>query len=544
MPHSSPLMHAMSGNHSGRVLLLGFLEQGNLGIGYLSASLQKLGIRTTVRDIRSPIEDIAGVIRRENPALVGFSLIFEYFLYTLADLVKNLRFEKFEAHFTVGGHYPSLSPSAVLDAIAGIDSVVMFEGEQTLCHLVEALCAGLDWRTVKGIGFRRGTGVETTPLRPPVENLDTLPFPDRPYEPNKILGRAFMPILASRGCPRRCAFCSIQSFYGAAGGKLVRRRSPARVVDEMEHLLETRGISVFLFQDDDFPMGGAKGRSWTTAFLAELRKQALDRRVLWKISCRADDLDYWQLLEMRAHGLYLVYIGIESGNAEGLRTLNKGTSVEQNLEAAALVLRAGLQFNYGFMLFDPSSSLASIRANIDCLEKLTAGGASPVSFCKMLPYTGTPIMRLLKEAGRLTTINGQPDYRFEASEIDDLFGDVMRLSAPWLKAAPELSVTLGLLQHESVVMQRSCPSLKDIADYRLRIDAVIEESNTRLLGVLRTCLEAYETNGVIDVRPGDTLRYCRSSARRALEARDAYVRRNQRAIMADMAGCREAWQAG
>ena len=95
-----------------------------------------------------------------------------------------------------------------------------------------------------------------------IHDLDTLPWPDREYEPEAILGQRAMPILASRGCSRTCSFCSIHVFYRAAPGKVVRLRKPRRVVEEMLHLHHEKGINIFLFQDDDFPVFGNAWRRW------------------------------------------------------------------------------------------------------------------------------------------------------------------------------------------------------------------------------------------------------------------------------------------
>ena len=78
----------------------------------------------------------------------------------------------------------------------------------------------------------------TTPARRLVEDLDRLPYPERNYQPDTVLGRSIMPILASRGCARTCSFCSIHTFYRAAPGKIVRTRKPAEVVREMRWLHE------------------------------------------------------------------------------------------------------------------------------------------------------------------------------------------------------------------------------------------------------------------------------------------------------------------
>ena len=150
-----------------------------------------------------------------------------------------------------------------------------------------------------------------------VEDLDQLPYPDRNYEPGTVLGRSIMPILASRGCARTCSFCSIHTFYRAAPGKIVRTRKPAEVVREMSMLHEERGITIFLFQDDDFPLFGTVWRRWANEFVDELHRSGLPEKVIWKMNCRADAVDRELFIRMRDAGLYLVYMGLESGSEAG-----------------------------------------------------------------------------------------------------------------------------------------------------------------------------------------------------------------------------------
>ena len=82
----------------------------------------------------------------------------------------------------------------------------------------------------------------------------------RPYGAERIAGFPTLPVLASRGCVRRCSFCSIHTFYRTAPGKVVRMRRPDKVIEEMQLLHRQHGVRIFLFQDDDFPLWGNKGR--------------------------------------------------------------------------------------------------------------------------------------------------------------------------------------------------------------------------------------------------------------------------------------------
>jgi hypothetical protein len=121
---------------------------------------------------------------------------------------------------------------------------------------------------------------------------------------------------------------------------------------------------------------------------------------------------------MLDHGLMGVYLGVESGNDVGLRTLNKHASVAQNFAAVNLLKEHNVAIAIGFMLLDPSSTVDTIRENINFLRAVGQDGYFPINFCKMLPYAGTPIEALLRKEGRLKGTVSQPDYGFNDPRVD------------------------------------------------------------------------------------------------------------------------------
>ena len=120
-------------------------------------------------------------------------------------------------------------------------------------------------------------------------------------------------MLASRGCPWQCSFCSIITFYEANGTKGRRRRDPLRVVDEVENLVRVRGARLVLFQDDDFLAGGDAARAWALRVASELRRRGLHREMRFKIACRSDEVREAVLAPLVEAGLCHVYLGVESG---------------------------------------------------------------------------------------------------------------------------------------------------------------------------------------------------------------------------------------
>src|SRR4029079_9336149 len=208
-------------NTSRPVLLIGFQNQGNLGLGYLAAVLRKFGYTVRVVDIEQDPVKILKIALEINPVLIGFSLIFQFFIDRYAALLYLMRANGIDCHFTMGGHFPSLSYEQTLELVPELDSVVRFEGETTLVELVDAVSSGNEWRAIHGIAYRNSEEIVTTTARALLDDLDQLPYPDRDYEPEMVLGRSIMPILASRGCARTCSFCSIHTFYRAAPGRIV-----------------------------------------------------------------------------------------------------------------------------------------------------------------------------------------------------------------------------------------------------------------------------------------------------------------------------------
>jgi radical SAM superfamily enzyme YgiQ (UPF0313 family) len=98
-------------------------------------------------------------------------------------------------------------------------------------------------------------------------------------------------------------------------------------------------------------------------------------------------------------------MGIESGTEQGLKILNKEMTAHENLFAVQTLKQVGILFSYGFMLFDPSSTFESVRENLNFLRQIVGDGSAAATFCRMLPYGGTPIRDLLQKEGRLRGIS-------------------------------------------------------------------------------------------------------------------------------------------
>jgi radical SAM superfamily enzyme YgiQ (UPF0313 family) len=511
------------------VILIGFQDQANLGLGYLAAVLRRRGYSVVVFDFALDRDEILKAALALEPIVVGFSLIFQFYVDRFRELSDYLRENGVNCHFTMGGHFPSLSPTEAFELVPAIDSIVRYEGELTLLELCDRLAAKQAWQEVAGLVYRDSEGVTvSSKLRPLLADLDELPYPER-LRPNLLLGHRAMPLIASRGCIRTCSFCSIHVFYRQAPGKVVRTRLPARVVEEMAWLHREHNVTVFLFQDDDFPLYGPVWMRWANEFVDELNRSGLPRRVIWKINCRADAVDRELLERMRDAGLYVVYMGLESGSEDGLTTLHKQITVEQNVRAVEIIKSLGMLFEYGFMMFDPSSTFDSVRDNLAFLRRIVGDGSAPASFCRMVPYDGTPIKDQLAREGRLRGDVLHPDYDFLDARIDRFFHALNRMVhvSGWIHGIQALTPQLQFEDSEVAVMERLFPPLPGLSTYKESLRRLKVSANELLFRIVDETSYVYSDGKPNRWTPARVRARCDKYIERLVRMRNAFVLRNQ-----------------
>jgi radical SAM superfamily enzyme YgiQ (UPF0313 family) len=475
------------------VILIAFGEYDHLGAGYLSSVLNAQGFESRMIDFRYDSEAILFNLRRHYPLTVGFSVIFDNHISEFAGLARVLRKGGITCHFTAGGYYASLHPDELFNLIPELDSIVRFEGEDTFLELVRSLNDGSDWKHVQSLAYREGGEVVKTPLRPLVKDLDSYPFPSRRAPMNYVAGRKFATILAGRGCNYDCSFCNTRQFYMTPGGPQKRIRRPGMVVSEMEQMYHEMGCTVFLFQDDDFPVRSAGGNEWIMSFCNELQTRELHRKILWKINCRPDEIDSELFAVLKQCGLFLVFIGLEDGSDTGLKRLNKKLTVKESLAGIDTLKGLGIGFDYGFMLFQPDTTYESLSINLDFLRKICADGYTPLTFLKLMPNFDTRVEKELREQGRLKESPGYLDYDFNIPSLNDLYSAVMMCFGHWIINAHGLANISKWVRNYFLVHDHCGTSDPGMEKRKQRFRKTVADSNNFLFDSLGELFSNFET---------------------------------------------------
>ncbi len=226
-----------------------------LGLLYLAAYVRERGHDVTIFDgtFAEGPEDFDAILQTENPDVVGITALqpTRAMALTLAEIAHR------QGKIVIlGGPDPTRSPAAYL-ADPHVDLIVHHEGEQTIAALLDLFDAGdlslPSLRAAPGIAYREGGQVIVNAPCPPIENLDTLPFPARDLiDMQRYLdlwqeenGYSSLTLSTARGCPYGCEWCR-----EAVHGNQFRQRSPESVAAEMKQLIDTYQIDRLRVIDD------------------------------------------------------------------------------------------------------------------------------------------------------------------------------------------------------------------------------------------------------------------------------------------------------
>ena len=193
-------------------------------------------------------------------------------------------------------------------------------------------------------------------------------------------------MLTSRGCPYGCIFCS-KSIYG----RDFKQRSPRNVVTEMK-LLEKEGYGEVLIVDDTFTVD----RKWVLEFVRLYVEEGLSLR--WNCHARVNTLDDEMVRGMKAAHCTGMAFGIESGNPEMLKKIDKAITLEQARNAVNLCKKYKISSLCSYIFGHPGDTRATIQDTLDTALSLSSDFAN---FGVLIPMPGSKIFEDLRAQGRI-----------------------------------------------------------------------------------------------------------------------------------------------
>lgn len=476
-------------------------------IGYLKAALdrEKELVFTSVRYCESSAmqKTVEELVAQEN-TYYCFSVLQHNYLDCLAytKAVKDLCPESL---CIWGNIQAAFHAEYILKKYSEVDYICAGEGELTLVELIRMLTKGLELSSCKGIYYRDGESIIYTGFRELISDLDALPFPDRSFIPVKYRNPISMlqiPVFASRGCMGTCTFCDARVINVDAQGKsCVRTRSIKNVISELHAVKQEFKNSCIYFMDSTFCPDSQNAYIRLEELYEELKASGLD--IHFFMNLRAEQFDdrlMKSLKRLRTVGLKYLFVGFESGNSDDLKLYGKRATIIDNIKAVDYLYENGFLdknnsfgFDFGFINFNPYSSIQSLHENLSFLSK----EGLPTTIFHLISVlqitSSTPITRKLQMDGLLSGCTDGPicepyAYVFKNPEVLHILQILREVAQKiefkdFYRSIDRYSLYFGLSTEYDEIYQQYKTSLSAYMDMNKRVTleiyhAILEQNET------------------------------------------------------------------
>ena len=366
-----------------------------------------------------------------------------------------------------GGVHPTLLPEQTARHPL-VDIVCFGEGEVAFPPLVDALAQKSEWRDLPGVCFKDGPGSVRKNADAKEADLDKVPalpyqiFELEQYKVSALRSGPSLPLVTSRGCRFRCAYCYIQEVFK----RTWRGLSPDRVIGEFKRLIhEFNAEGVFLLDDFFF-----QNRNRAADILQGLIDHNLKVN-LYNANARADFLfrstdDYLEL--MRDSGIKTLFVGTEAGSDVTLKEMLKDITTEQVLEVNHRLAKVGIQAVYSFMAGMPGESEEQVMETLSFMLrlKLDNPGALLYKVCLFVPFPGTEYFNRAESMGCKfpQTLEGWGSHDYNHVNLSYLSPKFKK----FLQKAEEVSAFIDVEGKINGIFKPVAKAYSKVARYRIR----------------------------------------------------------------------------
>lgn len=366
-------------------------ESTNLGLVYLSSALKEAGYPTLVLDInRYPLSDsaLSQRVLDYSPRVIGISV--KTATANSGGHIANLLAPVCpDVIFVAGGPHLTLCAESYMNDFPVFNYGLLGEGEEHLVELVDALSNNNAVNSIKGLVYRIDGHIQINRWYPP-DDLDDLSLPDFDSIEGFDWQNFRYPILTSRGCPFQCIYCCVNKLTGS---RKWRCRTASNVVDELEHIAQTKGIKLFEVWDDNFTLNIKRAK----AICREIIDRKLDLSWYCHNGIRADRIDRELAILMKRAGCTSVAFGIESGNPETFDSIKKGEPLSTVIKAVKLVKEVGIKAVGYFIIGLPGDTLDKFIETVRFQRSLKL---DDYTYGMLIPYPKTEVWDMVKTRGK------------------------------------------------------------------------------------------------------------------------------------------------
>ncbi len=420
-----------------------------IGLAYIAAALREAGHEVTVvdgpgsaprnyftfKDVRVRGLTQEETVQRipEDSEVIGLGCMFTSNWIYVRELVKDIRAQFPRAALFMGGEHVTGFPELSLQQ-APLDAVVMGEGEEIVVSLLEHFDKNLPLDELAGVAFRNtGGALQINPRYRRIKDIDSIAWPawdlfdiqqyNEVNQPHGASQGRFMPMLATRGCPFQCTFCTSPNMWTTEW----IARDYKNVVDEMQNYQKHYGTSDFQFED----LTAIVRRDWISDFCDEIVRRGMQITFQMPSGTRSESIDAEIARKLKAAGCHEFAFAPESGDPRILEAIKKKVKLPAMYEAARNAMQAGINVGCFFIIGFPEDTYRSVLKTYAAMVKCAWLGFTNVNLNAYSPQPNTESFRELQASGVITELDDNylmslftfQDFGAKKTSYNPKFGD-------------------------------------------------------------------------------------------------------------------------
>ena len=336
-------------------------------------------------------EDVVNRIPKSTK-VVGISSMFTSEFFIVRELMQEIRREFPDIIILLGGEHATAMAPAILKYEQDVDYILAGEAEESMIFFLQKIMANESPTDCPGLIYLKNNEVIMNARAPRIVDLDHFfplwdKIPVHYYNDNRLsLSRVNlrgMPILATRGCPYRCTFCSNEQMWGTR----YVMRSVESIIKEMKDAVEKYSIEHF----DFFDLSTSINKTWFKSLLEALIKEL--PHITWEMSVgtRSEILDEEILLLLKESGTTQITYAPESGSPKISKMIKKRLNLEKMYASVEAASRVGMDVKSNTIIGFPRESLWDLAQTIMMAFRLGWLGTKNVCIFVFSAYPGSEL---------------------------------------------------------------------------------------------------------------------------------------------------------
>ncbi len=374
-----------------------YFREPNLGILYLAAILEQNDIPVDVLDLEQYVEftkiERKALIKERIKSYQIFGITSLTNTYHIAlETARIIKNHIKNSYIILGGPHVTFMYQEILENDKKTENLIDFvcigEAERSFLNLVKILISKIQFnieseifearlKNIGGLAFIDSRGNLNVNQSVKEIEIESLPLPARHLLSPEYHYYTVATVIANRGCPNQCSFCSRQKLF-----KKTKIRSVESILAEVRDIIALQTYNYINFYDNI---------NISKRFFRDFCKMFIDNdiKIPWGCELRIDIISDEDARMLKEAGCKLIATGIESASVKVLQNNFKIQDPELVKNGLVNIKKYNIPVQVYFVLGLPGETESTFAETINYIKDLHLNDGDTLNYFIATPYPGS-----------------------------------------------------------------------------------------------------------------------------------------------------------